>query len=151
MRPRDEPGVLIRDAEFTGCYGTRGRPGYSSAALMLVLVLQFVERPTSKPPTRSLRVLTGSTRSRLHLDDTGFDSSILNEFRARLVEHELSMPAFDRILDRCREMDLVKARCKQRTDSTHVISGRRRIRLTSAEPGAPTMIVQVKGDHSPPC
>jgi len=50
MRLRDELGPLFRDAEFLDCYGKRGRPGYSPAALMLVLVLQFVEKPTDAGP-----------------------------------------------------------------------------------------------------
>ena len=58
----------------------------------------------------------------LELDDPGFDDSVLAEFRARLVGNDLSRLAFDRLLERCRELGLVKAGGKQRTDSTHVIA-----------------------------
>jgi hypothetical protein len=44
------------------------------------------------------------------------------EFRARLVGNDLTRLAFDRLLERCRELGLVKAGGKQRTDSTHVIA-----------------------------
>lgn len=123
MRLRDEVGPLFQDAEFVGCYGSRGRPGYSPAVLMLVLVLQFVEKLTDAQAAEAVAERIGWKYALgLRLEDTGFDSSVLSEFRARLVDHELSMLAFDRVLARCRELGLVKAGGKQRTDSTHVIS-----------------------------
>ena len=38
------------------------------------------------------------------------------------MAHDLSRLCFDKVLDRCRELGLVKAGGKQRTDSTHVIA-----------------------------
>jgi transposase len=123
MRLRDELGTLFRDADFVGCYGRRGRPGYSPAALMLVLLLQFTENLTDAQAAEAVAERIGWKYALgLRLEDSGFDSSVLSEFRARLVEHELSLLAFDRILERCRELGLVKAGGKARTDSTHVIS-----------------------------
>jgi transposase len=61
----------------------------------------------------------------------GFDHSVLSEFRGQLADHDLSRLCFDRVLDRCRELGLVKAGGKQRTDSTHVIAAVRD--LTHAE------------------
>jgi hypothetical protein len=58
----------------------------------------------------------------LELDDPGFGNSALSEFRGRLVEHECSRLCFDKVLDRCRELGLVKPGGKQRTDSTHVLA-----------------------------
>ena len=58
----------------------------------------------------------------LELGDPGFDDSVLAEFRARLVGNDLPRLAFDRLLERCRELGLVKAGGRQRTDSTHVIA-----------------------------
>jgi len=67
----------------------------------------------------------------LELDDPGFDNSVLSKLRGRLVEHELSRLCFDKVLDRCRELGLVKPGGKQRTDSTHVVAAVRD--LTHAE------------------
>jgi transposase len=57
----------------------------------------------------------------LELDDPGFDYSILSEFRARLItggeEHQL----LEKLLSECKDRGLLKARGKQRTDSTHVL------------------------------
>lgn len=150
MRLRDELGALFRDAEFTGCYGRRGRPGYSPAVLMLVLVLQFVEKLSDVQAVDAVAERIGWKYALgLHLDDTGFDSSVLSEFRARLVEHELSMLAFDRILDRCRELNLVKARGKQRTDSTHVISAVRDLNRAELAGECVRALCQVLADVAP--
>lgn len=58
----------------------------------------------------------------LELDDPGFDASVLSEFRTRLLEGGSERLLFDHILKRFREMGLVKARGKQRTDSTRILA-----------------------------
>ena len=60
--------------------------------------------------------------TRLPIDDSGFDASVLCEFRARLVDGEVEYVLLDRVLDACRERGLLKARGRQRTDSTHVVA-----------------------------
>jgi transposase len=123
MRLRDEVGPLFRDADFAECYAVRGRPGYSPAVLMLVLVLQYVERLTDAQAAEAVAGrIDWKYAMGLRLEEAVFDSSVLSEFRTRLVEHGLAMLAFDRILDRAKELGLVKAGGKQRTDSTHVVS-----------------------------
>jgi len=56
------------------------------------------------------------------LDDAGFDSSVLCEFRARLLNGEAEVRLIETLLTRFRERGLVKARGRQRTDSTHVLA-----------------------------
>jgi IS5 family transposase len=58
----------------------------------------------------------------LDLADAGFDYSILCEFRGRLVQHEATERLLARVLDVAREGGLLKARGRQRTDSTHVLA-----------------------------
>src|SRR5258707_10704662 len=58
----------------------------------------------------------------LELTDRGFDFSLLSEFRGRLLAHEAARRLFDRLLSLCRERGWIKARGKQRTDSTHVLA-----------------------------
>ena len=58
----------------------------------------------------------------LELSDPGFDASILCEFRARLLENGKERLLFDALLERFRTMGLLKARGRQRTDSTHVLA-----------------------------
>ena len=47
---------------------------------------------------------------------------MLTGFRERLVENDLERVIFDRLLDRVKELGLVKAGGRQRTDSTHVLA-----------------------------
>jgi transposase len=56
----------------------------------------------------------------LALTDPGFDHTVLSEFRSRLVERKAERQLLDTLLVRLR--DLVKARGRQRTDSTHVLA-----------------------------
>jgi hypothetical protein len=58
----------------------------------------------------------------LELADAGFDHSVLCEFRARLLQHEATERLLARVLDAAREDGLLKARGRQRTDSTHVLA-----------------------------
>jgi transposase len=57
----------------------------------------------------------------LELTDPGFDFTILCEFRARLLEGSAEQLLLDAFIRKCRERKLLKARGRQRTDSTHVL------------------------------
>ena len=58
----------------------------------------------------------------LALTDAGFNASVLVEFRARLIASAHARQLFDTLLERLREAKLVKARGRQRTDSTRVLA-----------------------------
>src|SRR5215210_9269675 len=58
----------------------------------------------------------------LDLADAGFDHSVLCEFRGRLLRHGAGGRLLARVLDTAREGGLLKARGRQRTDSTHVLA-----------------------------
>ncbi len=57
----------------------------------------------------------------LELSDEGFDFSALSEFRARLVHGNLEQTLLNTLLTRCQERGWLKARGRQRTDSTHIL------------------------------
>ncbi len=62
---------------------------------------------------------------RLHglgLADTGFDFSVLCEFRTRVAEHGIEAKALDLLVTALVDKGLIKARGKARTDSTHVLA-----------------------------
>jgi len=123
IRLRDELGPIFQDADFNGAFGVRGKPGIAPSLLMLVTVLQFVEQLTDRQAVAAVAGrIDWKYALSLELNDPGFDNSVLAEFRARLVRNDLTRLAFDRLLERCRELGLVKAGGKQRTDSTHVIA-----------------------------
>ncbi|MFK0297423.1 transposase, partial [Streptomyces sp. NPDC090442] len=58
----------------------------------------------------------------LELTDTGFDFTVLSQFRTWVVDHGLEEKVLDLLLVRLKEQGLVGSGGKQRTDSTHVIS-----------------------------
>jgi transposase len=58
----------------------------------------------------------------LELDDPGFDFSVLCEFRARLLAGGRDQNLLEVMLEHLHQRGLVKARGKQRTDSTHVLA-----------------------------
>jgi transposase len=57
----------------------------------------------------------------LELTDAGFDFSILSEFRARLIAGQAEARLLDQVLAAFKARGLLKARGRQRTDSTRVI------------------------------
>ncbi|MFD5514201.1 IS1182 family transposase [Streptomyces sp. NPDC127051] len=120
---RDQLPEVFPDTEFSGAFGTRGRPGISPGLLALVTVVQMAENLTDRQAADAARKdLTWKYALGLDLADEGFDASVLSEFRARVVEHGLEERALDLLLAALKEKGLVKAGGKQRTDSTHVIS-----------------------------
>ena len=58
----------------------------------------------------------------LELTDPGFDHSLLGEFRDRVIAGGVERRLLDDMLTRFRELGLIKARGRQRTDSTHVLA-----------------------------
>src|SRR5262249_23351248 len=123
MRARDELGSWYDDETFAGAYGVRGKPGISPAQLAMVTVLQFAENLTDRQAADAVRGrLDWKYCLGLALEDEGFDFSVLSEFRARLVAGSLEEAILTRLLDRLKELGLVKAGGRQRTDSTHVLA-----------------------------
>ena len=58
----------------------------------------------------------------LDLTDPGFDASVLSEFRSRLIAGNAELLLFETMLTLFRQQGLVKAKGRQRTDSTHVLA-----------------------------
>ncbi|GAA2717438.1 hypothetical protein Apa02nite_101420 [Actinoplanes palleronii] len=127
-RIRDELGQVYEDSQFTAAFGVRGRPGISPAQLMIVTVLQFSENLTDRQAADAVRDrITWKYALGLELEDPGFDFTVLSEFRDRLVDGDLTALALDALLVRLAGLGLVKARGRQRTDSTHVLAAIRNL------------------------
>jgi transposase len=122
MRIRDALGEVYADARFASAFGVRGGPGISPGQVMMVTVLQFTENLSDRQAADAVRDrLSWKYALGLELEDSGFDASVLSEFRSRLVEHELTGAALDALLDRLGGLGLVAGGGRQRTDSTHVV------------------------------
>ena len=58
----------------------------------------------------------------LALTDSGCDHTVLSAFRSRLVQHDAVTQLFESLLHQFQALGLLKARGRQRTDSTHVLA-----------------------------
>jgi len=58
------------------------------------------------------------------LTDPGFDSSVLCEFRKRLIAGNAELLLFETMLTLFRQQGLIKAKGRQRTDSTCKLQSR---------------------------
>jgi transposase len=120
---REKLGVLYRDEAFADLFSTQGRPGLSPALLAMTTILQYMEGLSDRQAAQQVvtridwKYLLG-----LPLEYSGFDSSVLTEFRARLLSGGQEEYLFRQLVEICRQEKLLKERGKQRTDSTHVLA-----------------------------
>lgn len=122
LQMREVLGSIFADADFAKFYAVRGRPVETPWRLALVTVMQFAEGLSDRQAAEAVRArIDWKYALGLELTDPGFDFSVLSEFRARLVAKNAEQVLLDRLLLTCRERGLLKARGRQRTDSTHVL------------------------------
>jgi transposase len=122
-RLRDEFSVIYQDEDFGRLYSDRGQPALAPWRLALVTVFQFLENLSDRQAADAVRArIDWKYALGLELTDSGFHFSVLTEFRARLVAGNAEHLLLDRMLERFKIRGLVKARGKQRTDSTHVLA-----------------------------
>jgi transposase len=118
---RDELETVYTDGLFAALFPKRGQPAEAPARLALVTVLQFAEGLSDRQAAEAVRSrIDWKYLLGLDLEDPGFDFSILSEFRSRLLAGEQEQCWLDDLWARFRERGLLKARGKQRTDSTHI-------------------------------
>lgn len=123
MRSRDELGVIFEDAAFENYFAERGQPTYSPTRLALVLILQCAEGLSDRQAAEAVRArLDFKYVLGLELTDPGFDSSVLSEFRTRLIGGEPGKQLLDKMLLLIAEKGLPKSKGKQRSDSNHIIA-----------------------------
>ncbi len=120
---RDELGEVFADEAFAVAFADRGTPGWSPGRLALVTGLQMVENLTDRQAAEAVRdKISWKYALGLGLADTGFDFSVLSEFRARVAERGLEAKALDLLVAGLVDKGLIKPRGKARTDSTHVLA-----------------------------
>src|SRR5512134_4135427 len=123
MRLRDAFGGLYEDVDFAALYPAQGQPGLAPWRLALVTVFQFLEQLSDRQAADAVRArIDWKYALGLELTDPGFHFSVLTEFRARLVAGGAEYLLLDRMLECFKAHGLVRARGKQRTDSTHVLA-----------------------------
>jgi transposase len=129
MTMRDQLGTWYQDSDFVSLFKShQGRPAESPGRLALVTVMQFAEGLTDRQAAESVRGrIDWKYALALEVDDPGFDFSVLSEFRDRLIADEAEHQLLNDMLKRFKCLGLLKARGRQRTDSTHVLAAVRKL------------------------
>ncbi len=123
MHMRDELGTIYQDQDFADLFPQRGQAAQEPWRLALVTVIQYAEGLTDRQAADAVRTrIDWKYALSLELTDPGFDFSLLSEFRSRLLANGAERRLFDLLLQHFRERGWLKARGKQRTDSTHVLA-----------------------------
>src|SRR5262245_13095851 len=118
----DHLGNIYNDAQFTALFPTRGQPAEAPARLALAALLQFAEGLSDRQAADAVRSrIDWKYVLGLELTDPGFHHTVLSEFRTRLVTGQVETLLLDTLLTVARTHGLLKARSRQRTDSTHVV------------------------------
>lgn len=123
MTLRDEIGTIYTDRDFADLFSPYGQSAVSPWRLALICVMQFIEDLTDRQAAEAVRSrIDWKYALSLELSAPGFDFSVLCEFRTRLVAGNAEQKLLERLLETFKARGWVKARGKQRTDSTHVLA-----------------------------
>ena len=125
---RDELGSIYSDRDFETLFPTHGQPAQCPWRLALVSVMQFAEDLSDRQAAEAVRTrIDWKYALALELGDTGFDFSVLSEFRTRLLTGSQEEQMLEILLGRLQEKGWLKGGGKQRTDSTHVLAAIRNL------------------------
>lgn len=126
MQIRDMLGSIYPDETFASLFSRRGQPAQAPWQLALVCVMQFIENLSDRQAVDAVRArIDWKYALSLPLTDSGFDYSILGEFRDRLIAGNAEQLLLDNLLEQLREKKLLRGHMRQRTDSTHVLDATR--------------------------
>lgn len=119
---RDEITPLIKDSDFGDMYKEGGRPPVSPRILVLTSIMQYIERLSDRAAVKNLKFrLDWKIAFELPLEFAGFHPTTLVYFRNRLLENQKATFAFDKVIEHLKNCGVIRARGKQRIDSTHII------------------------------
>src|SRR5512142_1141873 len=122
MQMRDELGNIYEDELFASVYAAVGQPAIAPWRLALVSVMQFAENLSDRQAAEAVRArIDWKYALSLPLKESGFHYSVLSEFRERLLQGSLESKLLDTFLELCQQRGYLRARGRQRTDSTHVL------------------------------
>ncbi len=120
---REELGVIYSDDSFSALFAHRGRPAEAPGCLAMVTLLQFAEGLSDRQAADAVRSrIDWKYLLGLDLTDSGFDFSILSEFRGRLLAGGIEEQLLSHLLTCFKARGILKKRGRQRTDSTHVLA-----------------------------
>jgi transposase len=118
---RDELGMIYTDEQFVTLYPNIGQLAEQPWRLAIASVIQYIENYTDRQLAAAVKTRIDLKYAlSLELTDSGFDFSVLSEFRNRLIKGSLEEELLVTLLSICRERGYLQERGKQRTDSTHI-------------------------------
>jgi transposase len=132
----DDPYKLVgdtlyeqyHDEDFAELYHNEGKPALSPVLLSFVTVFQALDDLPDRKAAEAVEVnLKWKYALHLPLDAGSFDSSVLCEFRKRLLKHSAEAHIFDQVLTQLKALGLIKTRGIQRTDSLALLSRAREL------------------------
>src|SRR5438874_3871188 len=99
MRMRDALGPIYTNPEFAPLFSKTGQPAEAPAQLALITVMQFAEGLSDEQAADAVRGrIDWKYALALELTDAGFDSSVLCEFRKRLLTGNAELLLFETML-----------------------------------------------------
>src|ERR1051326_8897219 len=118
MKMRDELGSLYRDERFADLFPHDGQPVLAPWRLALVTIMQFVEELPDRQAADAVRSrIDWKDALGLELEDSGFDFTVLSQFRSRLTADQAEALLFETLLAHLKERGLLKPGGRQRTDA----------------------------------
>ncbi|NTV64792.1 MAG: IS1182 family transposase [Oscillochloris sp.] len=116
-------GPIFTNPDFADLYAHRGHPAEAPARLALVLVFQQIEQLGDAEAAEAVRArLDWKYALALDIDDPGFDATILGDVRTRLLASGAEERLLTLMLDTLVDAGFLKARGRQRSDSTPVLA-----------------------------
>ncbi len=123
MDVRDDLADLYTDEDFVDLFAARGQAAACPWRLAVVTILQFLEGLTDRQAAEAVRSrIDWKYLLGLEITDTGFHFTVLHAFRTRLIVGRAELRLLTVMLERLQRDGLLRARGRQRTDSTHVLA-----------------------------
>jgi transposase len=126
LRVADALETRFTDDAFLARFPTPGPPAHPPWRLALVTILPCAAGRSDRPAAHAVRGrIDWQDVRRLELTDAGFEASVLSACRPRLITGAAASLLLDPLRTWCRDRQLVKARGRQRTDSTPLLAAGR--------------------------
>jgi transposase len=122
LQMREQLGIIYKDHDFVELFSHRGQPAESPWRLVLVCIKQFIDNLSDRQAAAVRARIDWKYVLSLPLNDTGFNFSVLSEFRNRLLSTGKEQELLNLFLTHLKEKGLLKTYHRQRTDATHVLA-----------------------------
>jgi transposase len=123
MQLRDELGTIYEDELFASVYTEVGQPAVAPWRLALVSVMQFAENLSDRQEAFAVRArIDWKYALSLPLNESGFPILRFSQNSGSGgSQGSLESKLLDTFLEPCQQRGYLRARSRQRTDSTHVL------------------------------